>query len=148
MLHILGLTTVTQHMIWSLYSEYNMALRPPLYQMVKPLRCTNPKPVIHVLWSRDGSFDCRPGVMYTPNHFVALQEDDPFLDSDDIPWALLDEEKLTAEPTTQTREQTKPQTVDKASGSNSEAIPQTGDKAPSCSQPEKTNPQTWRQGKY
>ena len=88
MIHILALATVTQHAIWSLYPDCNMALRPLLHQMVKPLRCSNPRPVLHILWSRNGNLDNKAGVMCIPNHFVAVLED-PFLD--DIPWEDLDE---------------------------------------------------------
>ena len=90
MLHILGLSTVVEHPIWSLYPEHNIALRPLFHQLVKPLSSGRPQ-LIYVLWSRDGSLDNRPGVLYTPNHFVAVKEEDPFLEDHDIPWELLDE---------------------------------------------------------
>ena len=90
MLHILALSTITRHTIWSLYPEVNKALRPLFHRMISPLRCSNPLPVIYVLWSRDGNLDNRKGAVYEPNHFIPFIED-PFEPDDDFPIELLHE---------------------------------------------------------
>ena len=60
-LHILGLSTVIEHPIQSLYPEHNIALRPLFHRLVKPLSSGRPQ-LICILWSRDGSLDNRSGV--------------------------------------------------------------------------------------
>ena len=69
---MLALSSVTQCHISSVYPEFDgFPLRPLFNNLIVPLHKTRNEEVV-IMWSRDGNFDNRQGVAFTPNHFVLL----------------------------------------------------------------------------
>ena len=69
----MGLATVIKRPISSVYPDVNLALRPLMHGLIHPRLCS-PADVspVHIMWSRDGNLDNRPGAVFQPNHFVPL----------------------------------------------------------------------------
>ena len=73
LVHLMGLATVIKRPIFSVYPNANLALRPLMHGLIHPRLCS-PADVspVHIMWSRDGNLDNRPGAVFQPNHFVPL----------------------------------------------------------------------------
>lgn len=69
----MGLATVIKRPIFSVYPNANLALRPLMHGLIHPRLCSpaDASPV-HIMWSRDGNLDNRPGAIFQPHHFVPL----------------------------------------------------------------------------
>ena len=69
----MGLGTVIKRPIFSVYPSANLTLRPLMHGLIHPHLCP-PADVspVHIMWSRDGNLDNRPGAVFQPNHFVPL----------------------------------------------------------------------------
>ena len=75
LVNVLALSTVLQEVITSIFPDVPLHFRTLVHTTVKPARkikaIKHPqKHRIAILWSRDGSFDTRPGSVYQPNHVV------------------------------------------------------------------------------
>ena len=73
LVHLMGLATVIKRPIFSVYPNANLALRPLMHGLIHPRLCS-PADVspVHIMWSRDGNLDNRPGAIFQPHHFVPL----------------------------------------------------------------------------
>lgn len=75
MVHLLGLCSVLDVCIESVYPNANEGLRPLFNRTIYPLdRTTNDEkqPEFGIIWSRDGNLNTQPGFSYEPNHFALL----------------------------------------------------------------------------
>lgn len=75
MVHLLGLCSVLDVCIESVYLNANEGLRPLFNRTIYPLdRTTNDEkqPEFGIIWSRDGNLNTQPGFSYEPNHFALL----------------------------------------------------------------------------
>ena len=75
-LDVMALATVLKRPLFSVNPlfEGNKGIRPLLNGLLQP-PVTNKKDsgeAFYILWSREGEFDNRPGVVFQPNHFVPV----------------------------------------------------------------------------
>ena len=78
MLHLLGLSSVLNCCIESVYPIANEGFRPLFHQSIYPLETTSNidrEAKFGILWSRDGNLDNQPGFSFEPNHFALLIPD-------------------------------------------------------------------------
>lgn len=74
MVDIMGLATVINRNIWSVYPDCNGNIRPLISGIVRPLSSSLTQGIqtIYIMWSRDGNMDNCHGRPYEPNHFIPL----------------------------------------------------------------------------
>ena len=72
----MGMASILSRPIVSTYLSVEFRYRCLMNRLINPRPSEFPllpnKEAIHILWSRDGNLDNRPGSWYVPNHFVPL----------------------------------------------------------------------------
>lgn len=76
LIHIMGMASVLSRPIVSTYPSVEFRYRCLINRLINPrtseISLLPKEEAIHILWSRDGNLDNRPGSWYVPNHFVPL----------------------------------------------------------------------------
>lgn len=79
LLNVMALATALNRPLLTLYPKFDKStgICPLMSGFIKPRDMEQEKDesgsvVFHLLWTRDGNFDNRPGAMFQPNHFVPV----------------------------------------------------------------------------